>query len=115
MKTLIALLIAMVATPALANMPPKEYDHKPSVYVNKHRVAYGQAAAKCNEIHMKLYGTRYPTKPRYGCNMVSSDGRVDVVYSYDPTGKDKRMANNTLRHEYGHINGWPEDHPNALP
>lgn len=108
-------LVALaVATPAFANMPPKEFDHKPTVHVNKHRVAYGKAAAKCNEIYMKRFGEHYPTKPRYGCT-ITGEGGIDVVYSYDPTGKDKKMAENTLRHEYGHVNGWPSDHPNALP
>lgn len=114
----LALITAMflTASPAFANMPPKEFDHVPTVRVIKHKVAYGQAAAMCDSILMRRFGRHDSSPARYGCTIKNRDGsKPEIVYSYDPTGKDPKMADNTLRHEYGHVNGWPANHPNALP
>lgn len=116
MKRLALPISLFLASPAFANMPPKEFDHAPTVKVIKHRVAYGQAFAMCDKIYMRRFGLHYPNPPRYGCTIKDRDGNnPEVVYSYDPTGKDPKMADNSLRHEIGHVNGWPKNHPNALP
>jgi len=113
MKTLIALML--IATPAFAGMPPAKYDKPYGGALTEWRVPLGKATAKCNALARDLghpadnprmvngralYGCAYPLK-----------GECFIVYSFDPSGADKRMADNVRRHETAHCNGWPSHHP----
>lgn len=122
-RLLQCLALLLVCSPAFASMPPKGYDHPYAGKLPKHRVAYGNAYAMCDKISMRRFGTHYPMsfamidgRKLYGCTIKNKDGtKPEIVYSYDPTGKDPKMEDNTFRHERGHANGWPSNHPNALP
>lgn len=118
MKRLIVLL-ALVATHANAGMPPANYDKPYNGALSEWRVALGRAASKCNALARdlgepannplmiggrSLYGCAYPYK-----------GECFIVYSYDPSGKDAKMADNVRRHEVAHCNGWPSWHPGQHP
>lgn len=111
MKTLIALLI--MTAPALANMPPKEFDHA----TNRMSIAQIKATYT-GTVKLKYKPVPFGEAPKlcpgatYGC---FNPRTHVVVYSYDPTGRDPVMDKNSLRHEIGHANGWPKNHPNALP
>jgi hypothetical protein len=125
MFRLIVAAAVLFTSSAFAGMPPKEYDRPYSGTLEKHLVPYGQAWAKCNEISIARGEGAWPVssmrigkRSLYGCAMGGKlDGkkRCVIVYSYDPTGNDRKMKSNVFRHERGHCNGWPSDHPNALP
>lgn len=103
-----------MSSPAFANMPPKEFDHAYAGTVIPHKVKFGQANAKCDEIAARRHETRSGFAT-YGCAFTAVKGKCEIVVSYDPTGGDQKMLSNSRRHEIGHCNGWPSNHPNALP
>lgn len=115
-------IFVALTTSALANMPPKEFDHAFPGHIEKFLVRYGEAWAKCNEISIARGEGPYPRssmrigdRALYGCAFVDDETFCVIVYSYDPSGKDPLMKSNTFRHERGHCNGWPANHPNSLP
>lgn len=114
MKATFGLFLAFLASPAFASMPPKEYDHPYAGVIVEHKVAYGDANATCDAIAARRKETRSGFAT-YGCAFTSRKGKCEIVVSYDPTGRDKKMLSNTRKHERGHCNGWPASHPNALP
>jgi hypothetical protein len=117
--------LGVALTPALAGMPPKKYDHPYSGTLEKHLVPYGQAWEKCNAVSIARGEGGWPKssmqigkRSLYGCAMggkLAGEKRCVIVYSFDPTGNDRKMKSNTFRHERGHCNGWPSHHPDALP
>jgi hypothetical protein len=58
----------------------------------------------------------------YGCAM-GDDEKCVIVYSFDTPALarkqhrnyDAKIKSNVFRHEQGHCNGWPANHPNARP
>jgi len=78
-------------------------------------VPYGTAKAECDRIHSERYATPYPEGNDFwnvlvGCLIRDADmGRPIIVYSYDPTRPD--LAVRLIRHEAGHLLGWPAEHP----
>lgn len=107
-------IFVALSGPALANMPPKEFDHPYAGKVVEHMVAYGKANKKCDAVAARRGETRSGFAT-YGCAFTAVRGKCEIVVSYDPSGQDRKMLSNTRRHEIGHCNGWPSDHPNALP
>ena len=105
-------LTLLGATTAFADMPPRKFDYTPKIHVVKHKVAYGQADALCKKIYKRRHGEVKHSYARFGCTIYGDGKPPEIVYSYDPTGADKDMANNVLRHEYGHVNGWNSAHSN---
>lgn len=118
------LAVLLVCSPAFAGMPPKEFDHPFAGKITKHLVPYhpGSKAvvAMCKKLAVK-WGSPYAGSdplPKYGCSFggkLAGLNYGEIVYSVDPTGADRAMKDNTFRHERGHLNGWPVNHPNALP
>lgn len=79
------------------------------------RVAYGGAKMECDRISYERYGQPYPASETadgstlLGCLIRDlGNGNPVIVYSYDRTRTD--LANQILRHEIGHLMGWPGDH-----
>ena len=110
LRTAIALLAML--TPALAGMPPKEFQGPYDGELIVHKVPFGKAEAECSKIGRRL-GISRLGRATYGCAF-SQPGRCEIVISYDPTNQDRNMLSNTRGHEIGHCNGWPADHPNAI-
>jgi hypothetical protein len=113
--TALYLILIAIASVASAGMPPSRYDRPYDGYLIPFRVELGQAARTCNALARQL--GQPATHPRmiegrhlYGC-AYPAEGLCYVVYSYDPSGKDKRMESNVWRHEIAHCNGWPAHHP----
>lgn len=106
-----------IASVANAGMPPSRYDRPYDGYLVDIRVPLGKAHAACNSLAAKLgepqtHPMRVAGRPLYGCAYVLHDGGLCfVVYSYDPSGRDRHMERNVKRHELAHCNGWPAHHP----
>lgn len=113
MKTLIAFML--ITTPALAGMPPAKYDRPYEGTLSEWRVPLGEAASKCNTLARDLGEVannpyKVAGRPLYGC-AYPYDGECFIVYSFDPSGEDPKMADNVRRHEVAHCNKWPSHHP----
>lgn len=118
MKSLFLVLFCLCfqVNQALANMPPKEYDFPFQGKLEKHLVTYGNAARLCNKLNPDYKTPSYVSgRKLFGCQFFRENGTCVIVYSYDPTGNDKKMSSNVFRHEQAHCNGWSSNHPNALP
>ena len=130
----LALALLLLATPALADsgLPPSKYDLGLGMTtveeiefvelgyfgwrVPLYQVPVGQARAKCDYLSMTRWGTPYPASEipggsiLYGCLIRNNDDSDPViVISYDPQRPE--LAPRLLRHELGHLMGWPGNHP----
>jgi len=106
--------LLFVATPALAGMPPEKYDRSYNGELSEWRVPLGKAASKCNSLAHDLGQPAdnphaIAGRPLYGC-AYSFKGKCFIVWSFDPSGRDKTMADNVRRHEVAHCNGWSANH-----
>jgi len=89
-------------------LPPEEFDHP---YPGELRITRVES-----EDHMRALckGVIFMTNRAVGCNVRFGD-QVCIVF----IGTDDLLATvgldyeTTLRHEIGHCNGWPGDHPGA--
>lgn len=120
------LIFVALTSSALANMPPKRFDHPYSgkIAMTRKAVPFGQAYAACDKLHMRYYGTHYPKSgglagigPTYGCALYDeAKGIAIAVFSFDtPELAAKRlakgskqpydqcMAYNSFIHERGHL------------
>jgi hypothetical protein len=128
----LAIVLALLATPALADtsLPPAKYDIAPGATtveeieqmelayfgwkVPLKVVPYGAAIYSCDVLSLTRFGTPYPRSELaggvlMGCLIRNHDNSDPaIVISYDPSrpGLDAQL----LRHELGHLNGWPGDH-----
>ena len=131
-KQALALAAALGVTivPAAANtdLPPAKYDiggaTEAQVLANYDaefgtdvvpliRAPYGRAKALCDSINMARYGVPYPAGDEnntlVGCMIRDEDGSdAMIVYSVDPDRPS--FAGQIIRHEIGHLLGWPGDH-----
>lgn len=117
MLCIIAIAVIAATAVALAGMPPSKYDKPYGGRLVEWKVPLGRAAAKCNGLARDLGQTpnhpyRIDGRPLYGC-AYPFKGECYIVWSFDPSGRDKAMADNVRRHEIGHCNGWPAGHPGA--
>lgn len=105
-RVLLAALL-MVPTVAFAQMPPKKYDHPFDGKLTITEVEYGTARAFCR----KNYNSASMAK--YGCATLYEDGSCHIVVSKQSSKNPGYRKSQVLRHEIGHCNGWPANHPNA--
>lgn len=109
MKTL-ALALALAPSLALAEMPPKHFEHEYMGALAEYRVPLGRAASKCNALARQFgqpatHPMKIEGRPLYGC-AYPFKGECFIVWSFDPSGRDPHMASNVRRHEIAHCNGW---------
>jgi len=85
----------------------------PAMPLTRTPLAYVFAA--CDAINTVRYGTPYPaTEIAPGHRLVGclihdvGGGRPAIVYGYDDARPE--LAGQILRHEIGHLLGWPADH-----
>jgi hypothetical protein len=130
----LALALLLLATPALADtsLPPTKYDLGPGMttveeiehvelgyfgwMVPLFEVPVGQARDKCDQLSLARWGTPYPASEIPGGSTLmgclirdNDDGNPVIVISYDPQRPE--LAPRLLRHELGHLMGWPGNHP----
>ena len=107
----LALLVTLMAGQALAEdiyapwLPPAQYDH-PYEGPGEMRVIEAPfyiVKSLCGVPQKQfLYACAYAT--RYGCTIILPD-----PHNFAP-----RYYKALKRHERGHCNGWPRDHPRGL-
>ena len=96
-------------------MPPPKWDHPFHGKMEKRIVPYGNAAKLCQKLNPEGGSPdSVDGRPLFGCQFWRGSTCV-IVYSFDPKGKDQKMSSNVFRHERAHCNGWPSNHPGALP
>ena len=110
MRTLLALMLSTI--PALAEMPPKKYEHAYKGELVEWQVSLGSAHAQCNWLARQLgeppsHPMKVEGRPLYGCAYVY-EKQCFIVYSFSPS--EHRMRSNVRRHEIAHCNGWPANH-----
>src|SRR5215470_6323000 len=80
-------------------LPPSQYDHQPQIPVIEKVVPWNELQQLCRARERPIYnGTGYGV---WGCAIVK--GGKCYVARLDVPG--------VKRHELGHCNGWPKDHP----
>jgi hypothetical protein len=90
-------------------LPPPQFDHPPEIPVIEHVLTSDAINRICHERHaMDMVGR--PASPAYrfsGCAhlSVTTTGKSCEVWRIDD--------GTVRRHEFGHCNGWPADHPDA--
>ena len=123
----LALALALFATPALADssLPPAKYDIGGETEIDTLamfdklfddavliRVPPDQVMPECNALQMERYGTPYPAiegTQLLGC-MIRNWDYSDAVIVYVADPERPWLANRILRHEIGHLLGWPGTH-----
>lgn len=85
------------------SIPPPQYDHLSQLQPLIRIVDFWDVDGVCTRM---LHGPR--ENGRYwGCNL----GRVIVIPRIDADNIDLTCQQRIFRHELGHRNGWPADHP----
>jgi hypothetical protein len=98
-------------TRELRLVPPKVYDH-PYVGPGVLRVIYAKSQ---DEVRQLCPRTLFPKAGAYGCAPTNSEGCVVVVAPEADIKAVGLWMSLVIRHETAHCNGWPGDHPGALP
>jgi len=97
-----ALVLALLlAAPALADctLPPAQYDVGPLPAFTDYRVPmYWDVDSTC-----RGYSADFAAGRLFGCVIRFPSGRVLRILSKDATSCE-------IRHENGHLRGWPADH-----
>ena len=128
----LALALALIASPANADMsyPPERYDiggTTAAEVIQSYRnvfgmyvapitiVPLGQALEQCDRLWMERWGLPYPRAEiapgqiLFGCMVRNLDWTNPViVVSSDPGNPE--LVVRLMRHEIGHLLGWPGDH-----
>jgi hypothetical protein len=77
-------------------------------------VPYGSAKAECDRINLERWGVRYPEGNDgsflVGCLIRYSDLSQPIIVYSDGDPNDPDLAVRLLRHEIGHLLGWPGTH-----
>jgi hypothetical protein len=84
--------------------PPARFDHAYSGKLTVHRLPQKQVAKVCTKV-VGAFALN-----RHGCSTGDRAGRC-TVWIVDRTYM-RATPLSVLRHEIGHCNGWPADHPN---
>jgi hypothetical protein len=131
---LLALALAMLATPALADMsyPPAKYDiggtTTAEVMQNYHDIFGAEAApiiivpvgwralTECDRLWQERYGAEYPRaeiaagQVLMGCMVRNPDWSNAVIVVSDDW-LNPELAVRLMRHEIAHLLGWEGTHP----
>lgn len=113
MRALLALGLVLIALPAMAGDYPAEWN-PPAKF---DRPFHGETAIRklhpkhiepaCKRLYSH-YGMESPDTP--GCAVLTNFGsRCYIIVIDRPFGGTTPEA--VIRHEVGHCNGWPADHP----
>lgn len=110
MRGAIVLVCLLGAPPAIAGKtdptwnPPARFDHSYSGKMIVHRLPQAQIINVC----AKVLGKR--SMIQHGCSAKPKNGRCEI-WIVDKTYMSA-TPEAVLRHERGHCNGWPANHPN---
>ena len=117
-RVLACLLVLASASSALAGKedaewnPPARYDHPYSGELTVRYLTPEQVFPECARMLAEVNGSDRGTYPGMrGCSVRTEKGTKCSVVVVDRTWK-KATPEAILRHEIGHCNGWPFEHPN---
>jgi hypothetical protein len=109
MRGFIVLLCLLLASPAIAGKtdttwnPPTRFDHPYSGTMIIHRLPQAQIVKTCADV----IGKR--SMIQHGCSSLPKDNRCEIwIVEKTYMGASPESV---LRHEIGHCNGWPGNHP----
>jgi hypothetical protein len=89
--------------------PPARYDHAYSGKLVLRKIPQEQLRAACDNLFIRNHLTIRATTGMRGCSF-RKGGRCEVL-TIDRTYR-RATPQAALRHELGHCNGWPANHPN---
>ena len=98
---------------ATVSLPPPQYDFPPQIPVIERVLELSDLQMACFDLHYKngsvapnMWPSRRGNMGWRGCSVVvkRTDGRQEC-HVWRVVDDDVR------RHEFGHCNGWPADHP----
>lgn len=100
----IAVAAALFSEEPLPPLPPAEFD-KP------YQGQLQMIVVPPLEVHFQCTGSRQPIFGQWvgGCAQPHEGGCTIIMPSHGPS---KEYLQRLYRHERGHCNGWPADHPN---
>lgn len=90
--------------------PPTRFDH---VYSGRLTIRYlpqKQVVAACSKLFAQYRVAAKSSLVQRGCSAITSGTSCTVILIDKPFALATPKA--VLRHETGHCNGWPADHPN---
>jgi hypothetical protein len=113
MKTLITAALMLLSATAFAGPndttwnPPARFDHPYHGKLTIYSLPQAEVARRCK----MLVGIDAAAYQLRGCSLyLGTPGTLCVIVMIDePYGNQTPTA--VLRHEIGHCNGWPADHP----
>jgi hypothetical protein len=109
MRVAVLMACLLMASPAMAGKtdptwnPPKRFDHAYPGKLVVHRMPQTQIVNVCE----KLLGKR--SMIQHGCSVPPKNSRCEI-WIVDKTYMGA-TPEAVIRHETGHCNGWPADHP----
>src|SRR5262249_20102553 len=121
-KICFAVLLAFMALrPAQATddraiLPPPEYDHP---YTGELLIIEVEKQQTLIDNCPTIYRNKPPNTPAIACTIRHEKSCVVLIASKDQFPWFQMIHKsysyeNVLRHEIGHCNGWPGDHPNSV-
>lgn len=108
MRGIVALVCLLMASPAIAGKtdstwnPPARFDHAYSGKIRVYNLPQNQVAMECK----KLIG--WATPKMHGCSQHNDTECIVITVDKTFMGATPKAV---LRHEIGHCNGWPGNHP----
>lgn len=89
----------------MVTMPPVQYDHRPTRPFRRLAVSHQIVDATCRQ----YADFSYLNARLQSCVITNGDSAMMIV----PNDMDPLYTACLVRHENGHLNGWPADHPGA--
>ena len=83
-------------------LPPREFDHAPTMPVSEYVVPIARMADVCGA-------------NRFACSIPLPGKCIVVVPQVEAGIISEPQQQRLRRHEYGHCNGWGRDHDGARP
>lgn len=90
--------------------PPKRFDHAYSGNLTVRYLPQKQVIKACKKLFAKYNIVAETTLRQHGCAAITSDTSCTVIVINKMFALATPKA--VVRHEVGHCNGWPADHPN---
>lgn len=111
----IAIIAVLAASPALAvgpiDLPPPQYDHPFAGNLTVEVIDWRDVPARCGLRWVNACAMRYLS---IGLNGHLDWNSCTIIYPrLNQYGINADDFVKLIRHETGHCNGWPNDHPDA--
>lgn len=115
MRGTIVLVCLLLASPAIAGKtdptwnPPARFDHPYQGKLTVQRLPQKQVVSACAKLFAKYKVAAKSSLAQRGCSAITSKNSCTMIV-IDKTYL-KATPEAVIRHERGHCNGWPANHP----